>query len=74
MGTVIRMIFREGVPRHTDRNGAVRRSSTARVRGLTLWRERQDLVIAAAYRIAPAPDGQDSPSATCEPLKFAPQG
>jgi hypothetical protein len=77
MGTVIRMIFREGVSRQrTSGKGAARRSSLARERGLTLWREREDLVIAAAYRIAP-PDGpRTKPGAACSPcipLKSAPQ-
>jgi hypothetical protein len=55
MGTLIRVIFREGVPRQRNANRAIpsRRSALARERGLTLWRERDDLVIAAAYRVAP---------------------
>lgn len=78
MGTLIRVIFREGVPRqrHINRN-AGRRNSLARERGLTLWREREDLVIAAAYRVAPPADARDHehPASTCQfPLKFAPQG
>jgi hypothetical protein len=77
MGTLIRVIFREGVPRQraSARNSS-RRSTLARERGLTLWREREDLVIAAAYRVAPVSEAKDRPSyaSTCQfPLKFAPQ-
>ena len=71
MGTVIRVIFREGVPRQRTRT--VRRSALARERGLTLWRERDDLVIAAAYRVAPPMEPraeQDALPPTS--LKFAP--
>jgi hypothetical protein len=42
---------------------------------LTLWREREDLVIAAAYRVAPQSETRSKPDAqanTCTPLKFAP--
>ncbi len=77
MGTLIRVIFREGVPRqrHLNRN-AGRRSSLARERGLTLWREREDLVIAAAYRVAPPAEAREPSHLinTCQfPLKSAPQ-
>jgi len=73
MGTLIRVIFREGVPRQRalSRTNTSRRSALARERGLTLWRERDDLVIAAAYRVAPpAEPHQEAHSFT--PLKFAP--
>jgi hypothetical protein len=78
MGTLIRVIFREGVPRQRNANRAVpsRRSTLARERGLTLWHERDDLVIAAAYRIAPPSESRNKPDAqvnSCIPLKFAPQ-
>lgn len=56
MGTVIRMIFREGTPKHRKGQASLRRS-LARERGLTLWRERADLVIAAAYRVSPVNAG-----------------
>jgi hypothetical protein len=77
MGTLIRVIFREGVPRQRAANRAVpsRRSAIARERGLTLWRERDDLVIAAAYRVAPQSEARSKPDAqvaSCVPLKFAP--
>lgn len=76
MGTLIRVIFREGVPRQraAGRNPS-RRSTLARERGLTLWREREDLVIAAAYRVAPVAEAKDheTQASTCQfPLKFAP--
>ena len=78
MGTLIRVIFREGVPRQRNVNrGSSRRSSLARERGLTLWREREDLVIAAAYRVAPPTENRDHDHSanTCQfPLKLAPQG
>ncbi|GAA0554725.1 hypothetical protein FHS83_001779 [Rhizomicrobium palustre] len=75
MGTLIRVIFREGVPRQRAQNRSTtpRRSALARERGLTLWRERDDLVIAAAYRVAPPAEprtSQDEGNFT--PLKFAP--
>ena len=78
MGTLIRVIFREGVPRQRSSNRAVasRRSAVARERGLTLWREREDLVIAAAYRVAPRSESrvdQDAQISNFVPLKFAPQ-
>lgn len=78
MGTLIRVIFREGVPRQRNANRAVpsRRSVIARERGLTLWRERDDLVIAAAYRVAPQSESRnkaDTQINACIPLKFAPQ-
>jgi hypothetical protein len=78
MGTLIRVIFREGVPRQRTANRAMtsRRSAIARERGLTLWREREDLVIAAAYRVAPQADTRSNPDShvnACIPLKFAPQ-
>jgi hypothetical protein len=78
MGTLIRVIFREGVPRQRSVNRAVpsRRSVIARERGLTLWRERDDLVIAAAYRVAAPSEARSKPDAqvsSCIPLKFAPQ-
>lgn len=78
MGTLIRVIFREGVPRqrNVNRTAPSRRSALARERGLTLWRERDDLVIAAAYRVAPASEARSKPDAqanACIPLKFAPQ-
>lgn len=76
MGTLIRVIFREGVPRQRGANRAnpSRRSAVARERGLTLWRERDDLVIAAAYRVAPPAEvrsGEDAPALLR--LKSAPQ-
>ncbi|HUO97334.1 MAG TPA: hypothetical protein VMU01_01620 [Rhizomicrobium sp.] len=78
MCTVIRVIFREGAPRRRAANrNPSRRNSLARERGLTLWREREDLVIAAVYRIAPTGDAGDGDhlADTCQfPLKFAPQG
>ena len=77
MGTLIRVIFREGVPRQRYLRNSSRRSSLARERGLTLWREREDLVIAAAYRVAPQAESRDHDHAanTCQfPLKLAPQG
>jgi len=77
MGTLIRVIFREGVPRQRNLRNSTRRSSLARERGLTLWREREDLVIAAAYRVAPPAESRDHdhPANTCQfPLKLAPQG
>lgn len=62
MATVIRMIFREGLPKgraasfsHANHS----RRSIARERGLTLWRESADLVIAAAYRVIPAENRDD---------------
>lgn len=78
MGTLIRVIFREGVPRHraANRATAARRNSLARERGLTLWRERDDLVIAAVYRVAPQSGQQtkqEPASGSCTYLKFAPQ-
>lgn len=79
MGTLIRVIFREGVPRQRSANRATvaRRSALARERGLTLWRERDDLVIAAVYRVAPQSDQRTSKKhpepASCTYLKFAPQ-
>lgn len=78
MGTLIRVIFREGVPRQRSANRATtsRRSAIARERGLTLWRERDDLVIAAAYRVAPQSDARNNTDTlinACIPLKFAPQ-
>jgi hypothetical protein len=62
MGTLIRMIFREGVPKH--RAPALSRANHSRrgvagERGLTLWREKEDLVIAAAYRVIPAENQED---------------
>jgi hypothetical protein len=79
MGTLIRVIFREGVPRqrNVNRMSPARRSSLARERGLTLWREREDLVIAAAYRVAPPTEAREheAHTNTCQfPLKIAPQG
>jgi hypothetical protein len=78
MGILIRVIFREGVPRQRNNNRSQsRRSSLARERGLTLWRERDDLVIAAAYRVAPPAEAHDIEhhATTCQfPLKIAPQG
>ena len=74
MGTVIRVIFREGTPKQKLRANQSRRSAVARERGLTLWREREDLVIAAAYRVAPAAGEPKAEAQTtaCIPLKFAP--
>lgn len=73
MGTLIRVIFREGTPRQKLRVSQSRRSSIARDRGLTLWREREDLVIAAAYRVIPTGAAKaEAPSNPCIPLKFAP--
>ncbi len=74
MGTVIRVIFREGTPKQKLRVSQSRRSAVARERGLTLWRERDDLVIAAAYRVAPGGEPKtEARTTTCVPLKFAPQ-
>jgi len=73
MGTLIRVIFREGVPKQKLRVSQARRSALARERGLTLWRERDDLVIAAAYRGAPAGEAKhEAQPIACAPLKFAP--
>jgi hypothetical protein len=73
MGTLIRVIFREGTPRQKLRVSQSRRSTVARERGLTLWRERDDLVIAAAYRVAPPGEAKSEALASpCVPLKFAP--
>jgi hypothetical protein len=75
MGTLIRVIFREGVPRQRamSRNNTSRRSALSRERGLTLWRERDDLVIAAAYRVAPPAEPRgDQDAGTFTPLRFAP--
>jgi hypothetical protein len=62
MGTVIRVIFREGMPKYRapvlSRANHSRRS-IARERGLTLWHEKEDLVIAAAYRVIPAENRED---------------
>ncbi len=67
------MIFREGVPKQKLRVSQSRRSAVARDRGLTLWRERDDLVIAAAYRGAPAAETKPKVQPiACAPLKFAP--
>lgn len=78
MGILIRVIFREGVPRQRAAGRTTsRRSTLARERGLTLWREREDLVIAAAYRVAPPAEARDTEhhANTCQfPLKLAPQG
>lgn len=74
MGTLIRVIFREGVPKQKLRISQSRRSTIARERGLTLWRERDDLVIAAAYRAVAASEAKNEAQASaCVPLKFAPQ-
>lgn len=75
MGTLIRVIFREGVPRQRNRANPSRRSALARERGLTLWRERDDLVIAAAYRVAPKDEvrREDAPPTTLLRLQSAPQ-
>jgi hypothetical protein len=74
MGTLIRVIFREGTPKQKLRVSQLRRSTVARERGLTLWRERDELVIAAAYRVAPAAESKTEAQTTaCIPLKFAPQ-
>lgn len=70
MGTLIRVIFREGTPRQKPRTSQQRRSRVARERGLTLWRERDDLVIVAAYRGAPVAEAAKTTQAP--PLKFAP--
>lgn len=72
MGTLIRVIFREGVPRQRGRASAPRRTALARERGLTLWREREDLVIAAAYRVAPPAEPRPQEESAFTPLKFAP--
>ena len=65
MATVIRLIFREGMPK--QRASALARANysrrgLARERGLTLWREKADLVIAAAYRVLPAENQPDDGS------------
>lgn len=72
MGTLIRVIFREGTPRQRGRHNGARRSAIARERGLTLWHERDDLVIAAAYRVAPPAEPRSQDDASFIPLKFAP--
>ena len=73
MGTLIRVIFREGVPKPKKRVSQSRHSALARERGLTLWHERDDLVIAAAYRGAPAGVAKcEAQSTAFAPLKFAP--
>ena len=73
MGTLIRMIFREGVPKQKLRVSQARRTALARERGLTLWRERDDLVIAAAYRGIPAGETKlEAQPTSSAPLKFAP--
>lgn len=55
MGTVIQVIFREGNPRRRQGANHSRKlsGSLARERGLKLWREREDLVTAVAYRVWP---------------------
>ncbi|MDE2183241.1 MAG: hypothetical protein KGJ78_09490 [Alphaproteobacteria bacterium] len=58
MGTLIQVIFREGNPRRRTASVGASHSrklsgSLARERGLKLWREREDLVTAVAYRIWP---------------------
>jgi hypothetical protein len=74
MGTLIRVIFREGMPKQKRRMSQVRRSAVVRERGLTLWRERDDLVIAAAYRVTSAGETKhEAQLSACIPLKFAPQ-
>ena len=74
MGMLIRVIFREGTPRQKPRASQARRSKVARERGLTLWHEREDLVIAAAYRAAPQAEiARKTQPGPCIPLKFAPQ-
>jgi len=73
MGTLIRVIFREGHSKKM-RASPFRRSSVARERGLLLWHERDDLVIAAAFRAAPAVEtGVGMQPAAPSPLRFAPQ-
>jgi len=74
MATVIRMIFREGLPKgraasfsHANHS----RRSIARERGLTLWRESEDLVIAAAYRVIPPKNqGDAGPKGLVKTRKF----
>jgi len=77
MGTVIRVIFRDGVQK-LRKNGRVSRATLARQRGLTLWRAREDLVFAAAYRLALRAENSDIHeihATTCQfPAKRAPQG
>jgi hypothetical protein len=70
MGTLIRVIFREGTPRQKPRSSQQRRSRVARERGLTLWREREDLVIVAAYRGNASAEPEKLTQAA--PLQFAP--
>lgn len=74
MGTVIRVIFREGKPRHQWRVSRSLSTGQTCKRGLTLWRERDDLVFAAVYRVA-APTNTKAAARTppCTPLEFAPQ-
>jgi hypothetical protein len=75
MGTVIRVIFREAVQKKR-KDGHMSRASLARLRGLTLWRAREDLVFAAAYRIAFRADNSEiheNHAATCQfPAKRTP--
>jgi hypothetical protein len=77
MGTVIRVIFREGVQKQ-HKDGRVSRTSLARQRGLTLWCAREDLVFAAAYRLALRAENSEIHeihASTCQfPAKRAPQG
>jgi hypothetical protein len=58
MGTLIQVIFREGTPKPRSamapRASYSRNGSIARERSLKLWREREDLVMAVAYRGRPA--------------------
>jgi hypothetical protein len=74
MATVIRLIFREGVPRNraaAQARATRSRRRTASERGLTLWREKDGLVIAAAYRVLPADDRpDDSPENLVKTGKF----
>ena len=73
MGTLIRVIFREGVPKPKKRVSQSRHSALARERGLTLWHERDDLVIAAAYRATTVGEAKrEAQPSACIPLKFAP--
>lgn len=56
MGILIQVIFREGTPKAkpATRASYSRSGVVARERGLKLWREREDLVMAVAYRGRPA--------------------
>jgi hypothetical protein len=68
MGTVIRVIFREGEPK---------RASFARRRGLTFWRDSAEVAFAAVYRLTRRAENREiheTAAKTCPfPAKIAPQ-